>query len=648
MGKTWEAEYRSRYRRAYAEQAEEKILTGKGFLKYLERLCGRYCLKRECRVKLGYVKGAQWAARTDGDEILINAANPVTGEFSALEMKASSIVGLLVHEIGHVNYSDFSKRILYGNGFQNGEIYPSMPVAESESEKCNLEELKKVLEEKDGHKLGIIRDAALTFHNMLEDMYIEARMCACFGGIVEKSLRMNNLRDAERAQSIRTMTDSGIPPWKIMDNVLLQYLFTGTVNDWEGTGGTYLEALERCRNLMDKAVVSTDTDDRFHAANQMLVKLWPLIRKRASDADNSETEHPGYEGDSEETGWNHAESGRDSAAEELIRSAVEILQDKNRKANMEETARAVRKIRKDMADEEIVTAMEEELAHRIAGKAEEVAYTEAHKNCGISVIRMPATEENIRQYELCKAAVASTVKRLMLRLDAVLEYFRENTERGMPYGKHVDGRHLYRKDKRIFMSRNRPCERKNVAVAVVMDESGSMSFRGRIDVGRFLALVLYEFCSRLDIPVLIMGHSTGERCDGEEPVEIYSYAEFDSVDQKDRYRLMEIRARGNNRDGAALQYAGKRLEERTEEQKLLFVVTDGIPCAKGYTGAAAQEDVRKIKKGLENAGIRVIATAIGNDREEIRNIYGEGFLNISDMKMLPDTMASLIAGYMER
>lgn len=341
-------------------------------------------------------------------------------------------------------------------------------------------------------------------------------------------------------------------------------------------------------------------------------------------------------------------SKRDPAAEAGILTAAESLRGAGKAKGMEETARIVEKIRKEMADEETVSSMEEELAGMIAKKAEEIDFSDAHRDCEIRIKRTRATEENIRRYELCRAEVTATLKRLMARMEPVLERYRDSMERGMPFGKRLDGRHLYRQDRRIFMSRSRPCERKNAAVAVLMDESASMALEGRIETGRFLALVLYEFCKRLDIPILVMGHSTARDLSSSEPVEIYSYAEFDSVDGMDRYRLMGIRARLNNRDGAALQYAGARLQERQEEQKLLFVVTDGLPCASGYTGTGAKNDIRKLRKCLEREGIRVIAAAIGSDREEIRNIYGESFLNISDLKRLPDTMAGLITGYLER
>jgi len=66
--------------------------------------------------------------------------------------------------------------------------------------------------------------------------------------------------------------------------------------------------------------------------------------------------------------------------------------------------------------------------------------------------------------------------------------------------------------------------------------------------------------------VLILGHSTGIG-EKKESVELYSYAEFDAWDQKDCFRLTGIRSRWNNRDGAALAYAGMRLGKRAGKKK---------------------------------------------------------------------------------
>ena len=67
-------------------------------------------------------------------------------------------------------------------------------------------------------------------------------------------------------------------------------------------------------------------------------------------------------------------------------------------------------------------------------------------------------------------------------------------------------------------------------------------------------------------------------------MELYAYAEFDSIDNKDQYRLMDMSARCGNRDGAALRYVAERLMTRPEPIKLLIITSDGQPAACGYYG----------------------------------------------------------------
>lgn len=91
----------------------------------------------------------------------------------------------------------------------------------------------------------------------------------------------------------------------------------------------------------------------------------------------------------------------------------------------------------------------------------------------------------------------------------------------------------------------------NLAVGLLIDESGSMGGSDRITKARATAIVVQDFCEKLGIPIEIMGH-TASCCH----VELFSYASFDSVDRKDRYRLMDMSARSCNRDGAGASLRG--------------------------------------------------------------------------------------------
>ena len=140
-------------------------------------------------------------------------------------------------------------------------------------------------------------------------------------------------------------------------------------------------------------------------------------------------------------------------------------------------------------------------------------------------------------------------------------------------GKRINVRNAVRNDGRLFYKLKLPNDRIDIAVAVLNDESGSMSSRDRITYARSASIILHDFCKGLDIPVAIYGHTE------EDDVELYAYAEFDSIDNKDHYRLMDMSARCGNRDGAALRYVAERLMTRPEAIKLLIIISDGQPAA---------------------------------------------------------------------
>lgn len=130
--------------------------------------------------------------------------------------------------------------------------------------------------------------------------------------------------------------------------------------------------------------------------------------------------------------------------------------------------------------------------------------------------------------------------------------------------------------------------------------------------------------------------------DGASTVDLYSYAEFDGIDKNDKYRLMDISARGSNRDGAALRYVAEKLVLRPESVKILILVSDGQPADYGYMGTAAEEDLRGIKQEYQRKGITFVAAAIGSDKQNIERIYGDSFLDITDLNQLPVKLTSVV------
>ena len=105
---------------------------------------------------------------------------------------------------------------------------------------------------------------------------------------------------------------------------------------------------------------------------------------------------------------------------------------------------------------------------------------------------------------------------------------------------------------------------------------------------------------------------------------------------------MDIAARDCNRDGAALRFVAEQLTKRQEEIKLLILISDGQPADTGYHGTIAEEDLRGIKQEYRRKGVLFVAAAIGNDKENIERIYGDSYMDITDLSDLPAKLTAVV------
>ena len=80
--------------------------------------------------------------------------------------------------------------------------------------------------------------------------------------------------------------------------------------------------------------------------------------------------------------------------------------------------------------------------------------------------------------------------------------------------------------------------------------------------------------------------------------------------------------------------------------RILILVSDGQPADAGYSGTAAEEDLRGIKQEYKRKGLLFVAAAIGDDKQNIERIYGDSFLDITDLNQLPMKLTAVIKRFM--
>lgn len=492
--------------------------------------------------------------------------------------------------------------------------------------------------------------------------------------------------------TVASQIENGNIGYAIIANLMIQYCKTGDVNNLTQENSEYLDVLVDCLPILDAAMYDDDGRARYAAVNRLLIHLWPYLKELREKAQKElEGGEPGKDlldaldkilddqlvsssGTPAGKGKPVADKGDGpidaETLKELRKKARDVLEEEGGRIALTETesissgeggvitedptytgtgydkaAADIERVLSKLAEARVCAQEEEALEQELQDFSDRIRYGNAHRGVDIEIDRMAEVPDKlIAQYDRVAGPLLKISRRLQKQVRQVLQDQRRGgRETGLLMGRRILTRTLYHNDGRYFYKNRLPQELPELAVALLVDESGSMSCADRITRARAASLIVYDFCRSLGIPILIAGHTEIGKT-----VHIYSYAEFDARDNNDRYRLMDLSARSDNRDGAALRYTAERLLRRPEEVKLLLTISDGQPCASRYYGTEAEADLRGIKREMTNRGVTIFAAAIGEDKDSIERIYGDGFLDISNLDDLPVSLTRLIAQRIRR
>ena len=645
-------------------------------------------------------------AYTDYNGIVINACNHITWSMPTRKLRSMSIEGFNAHENSHNLFTDNRIAHAYFNSLEHGKFYPKKPTRLKGDQKLNAQGIiDALLDDTDPIPKTVILRTAKALSNILEDGYVDARYSYEFPGNPARGIALNNVRFAETVPDIDTMIDKQFYPHNIVLNLLLQYVRAREVNNLTGYTGEYMDRFLAALPLVDACIYDEDSRARFDAVNRIMIDLWPLMQrcfddlrdKQQNDASsssgsgNSTTPGTGEDSDSDDgmgavqdalesqlpqiapnftmksgpVPFNGAFAPDEEQAQELLEQVSKALSEETARiaahrtetiisngdgsivqdseyegAGYEFSATDIERVLEEIATGKVNESLEEELSEELQSEATSIQYGNAHRNINITVHRMSHVNQNlIDSYTAVAPQLLMLSKRLQRSVSAILRDKRQGGKQtGLYVGKHLDQHAFHRNDGRVFCNKRLPTEPINMSVALLVDESGSMCGCDRITKARATAIVVQDFCEKLGIPIMIVGHTAS--C---AHVELFSYADFKSVDKKDRYRLMDMSARYCNRDGAALRYVAEKLSKQNSDVKMLFIICDGQPNDDGYTGTAAEADLRGIKLEYSRKGVQIFAAAIGDDRANIERIYGAGYLDITDLNQLPIMLTQLIA-----
>ncbi|WP_197081238.1 vWA domain-containing protein [Gordoniibacillus kamchatkensis] len=279
--------------------------------------------------------------------------------------------------------------------------------------------------------------------------------------------------------------------------------------------------------------------------------------------------------------------------------------------------------------------------------ARDVVSGSIHSRVKLVVHRPECDQENQQEYVSLSKGLMPIVREIARKTLPLLEHeVSSEFARNHYYGGKFQADSVAYRDYRYFAKKRPPAESPSLAVGLRVDESASMSAFGRLEAAKRAVIAVYEFCQICHVPILIYGDTADVT--KLEQMSIFAYTDFERSDANDRFRLMRIRARSNNRDGMALRIMAERLAVSPQQTKLLISISDGQPKAMDdYTGSYAVQDMQQTIEEYERKGITFLAAAIGQDKDVISDIYGsERFLDITNLHEFPARLVRIIARYL--
>lgn len=202
-------------------------------------------------------------------------------------------------------------------------------------------------------------------------------------------------------------------------------------------------------------------------------------------------------------------------------------------------------------------------------------------------------------------------------------------------------------DGRVYMRNHR--EERDVAVAFLIDMSSSTNevvnseAKRIIDVEKQALVLISEAVDAIGDEAAIYGFSGY----GRDQVAFYIAKEFtDPWNDSVRERIGRISWKMENRDGAAIRHATKKLLARPARVRLLILLSDGKPLDCGcdhYSDRYAQEDTRVALTEARKRGVHPFCITVDpQGHHYLARMYGEiGYTVIDRIEKLPQRLPQI-------
>ncbi len=193
----------------------------------------------------------------------------------------------------------------------------------------------------------------------------------------------------------------------------------------------------------------------------------------------------------------------------------------------------------------------------------------------------------------------------------------------------------------VYIRRDR--RDRDVAAVFLIDLSGSTGQQiGQggariIDIEKEGLVLLCEALEAIGDQYAVYGYSGQSRTD----VQVLVLKDFDERYGPQVWRRVDaLRPMVQNRDGAAIRHALRRLSERTARVKLMLMLSDGRPLDDAYQDEYALEDTKAALREAKDAGVHPFCITVDREaRGYLERMYGDVcYLIIDRVEKLPERL----------
>lgn len=670
-----------------SELTEEEIFSAPAFFQLMQDTVSAitFELGRTPTVKGFYDVKDDTTAFTDNNIVVINSAGPFIRCIPSIWEKYLSNFGHMTHECGHVLFTDFkahNKRMEAWCG-EKFSFYGHNPVIKG----YDADELVDYLNTHPNYRQVFVKHLA-DLNNILEDVYIENRLYEVFNGLCTAGLHKVNDEDYRLSEPINKYLQAVVEGKTIPLSVALNLIHLRKLGYKPKQDGELTLPQKKVFDEIQAVLDTADSrlnalcwegngSLRTGLLNEVALILAPLFPRPDDNEDLSSGEEGGQQGQGQGNGSSSSQGGSSGqgqggqggngqnnqngkpSVKDLVQALTQMMNEsgvkpepkgntspvqqpsnsqnqneaekqKQQAEKLSQSEKAVQnmlnQLKQDIAqaiveqkaEEQHVKEMQDE-ANKIAQEGQKFTSNQYFSNYNIFRASKAALSTNKGLYEEIRKQIAKTSDALVRKISNIWKDRETDSETsGYLFGQKFNIGDVFRGDGKYFSRINEPDGKLRVCFGVLIDESGSMGGENSY-TARKVAILFEDVLRRLNVPHIIVGHTTGRG-----QVRLNSYVDFDTVDGADKYRLVDISAYASNNDGAAIKYVGDKLAKRSEEIKVMIVISDGYPTGCSFYSDNSCEDTMMSIKACRKKNIKVFG-AVVDQWETVSELYRQEY-----------------------